>query len=168
MLSITKNNLSIQTEVRKSEIFYTQVPEMKHCAEMSTFEYQTYIGELQVSWTRSHHIQGYLPTESLEGVGLNSSVVSSGVPITKNYNARLGSSTLHSSQIHGEPSLVEFSYESDLNQWADRQERVWSSNRTHQGRSSLVPRKGLVSQVQILGLGPWVGHELLGRKRSDR
>ena len=42
-----------------------------------------------------------------EGVG-NSLVVSSGVPITKDYHARLGSSTLHSSQIHGEPSLVEF------------------------------------------------------------
>ena len=40
-----------------------------------------------------------------EGVGLNSLVVSSGAPITKDYHARLGSSTLHSSQIHGEPSL---------------------------------------------------------------
>ena len=44
-----EKNLSIQTDVRKSEIFYTQVPEMKHCAEISTFEYQTYIGELRVS-----------------------------------------------------------------------------------------------------------------------
>ena len=42
-----------------------------------------------------------------EGVGLNSLVVSSGVPITKGYHAKLGSTTLPSSQIHGEPSLVE-------------------------------------------------------------